>query len=36
MKRFVKVKSAVHLKILQSLLQRTRGILKANNKPYCT
>ena len=32
MKGCVKVKSSVHLNTLQPLLQRMRGILKANNK----
>ena len=34
MKCRFKVKSCVHLNTLQPLLQRTRGIVKANNKLY--
>ena len=33
-KFYVKVKSFVHLNTLQPLMQRMRGIFKANNKLY--
>ena len=34
MNHCVKVKSSEHLNTLQPLLQRMKGILKANNKLY--